>query len=65
MAWVVYMLTAAEQTAGEGIATILAIKKALLEVKHRIRDHYPFAARTSSTISSRIRTRRLASSSVT
>ncbi len=41
-AWVLYMLTAVEQTATEGIATIQDIKKALLDVKHRIRDRYRF-----------------------
>ncbi len=33
---------AVEQTASEGFATIKAIKKALLHVKHRIRDGYRF-----------------------
>ncbi len=41
-AWVFYMLTAVEQTAQQGIATIHAIKGALLDVKHRIRDEYRF-----------------------
>jgi Fic family protein len=41
-AWVIYMLTAVEQTAQQGIATIQAIKGAVLDVKHRIRDRYRF-----------------------
>lgn len=40
--WVIYMLTAVERTATEGIATIHAIKSLLLEVKHRIRAEYRF-----------------------
>jgi Fic family protein len=40
--WVGYMLTAVEVTAREGIATIHAIKAALLEVKHRIRERHRF-----------------------
>ena len=35
--WVIYMLTAVEETARDGIATITAIKAALLDVKHRVR----------------------------
>jgi Fic family protein len=31
-----------EQTASQGIATIQAIKRAVLDVKHRIRDRYRF-----------------------
>jgi Fic family protein len=41
-AWVLYMLEAVEQTAREGIATIEAIRRALLEVKHLIRAEYRF-----------------------
>ena len=41
-AWVLYMLTAVEATAREGIATIAAIKAALLDYKHRIRAGYRF-----------------------
>lgn len=40
--WVLYMLTAVEQTAGETITTIHAIKAAMLETKHRIRANYKF-----------------------
>jgi len=40
--WVVYMLTAIETTARQGIATIHAIKAALLDVKHRIRERHRF-----------------------
>lgn len=40
--WVVYMLTAVEDTAKEGIATIQAIKSALLDYKHRIRAEHRF-----------------------
>lgn len=40
--WVVYMLTVVEQTAREGIATVTAIRDALLEVKHRVRRDYKF-----------------------
>ena len=41
-AWVLYMLTAVETTAREGVATVAAIKAALLNAKHRIRDNYRF-----------------------
>jgi len=40
--WVLYMLTAVERTARQGIATIHAIKNALLEVKHDIRNRHRF-----------------------
>jgi len=40
--WVAYMLTAVEETAREGIATVSAIKGALLDVKHRVRERYKF-----------------------
>jgi Fic family protein len=40
--WVIYMLTAVEQTARQGITTIHAIKDALLETKHRIRERHRF-----------------------
>jgi Fic family protein len=40
--WVVYMLTVVETTARQGIATIHAIRNALLEIKHRIRDRHRF-----------------------
>lgn len=40
--WVLYMLTAVERTAGEGIATIQAIKALLLDYKHRIRARFKF-----------------------
>lgn len=41
-AWVLYMLEAVEQTAGQTIGTVHAIKAALLDYKHRIRDDYKF-----------------------
>ena len=41
-AWVLYMLEAVEQTAGRTIATIHAIKAALLDYKHRIRSEHKF-----------------------
>lgn len=40
--WVRYMLTAVEETAREGIATVVAIREALLAVKHRVRREYKF-----------------------
>jgi Fic family protein len=40
--WVLYMLTAVERTASEGIATIQAIKTLLLNTKHRVRAGYRF-----------------------
>lgn len=40
--WVLYMLTAVEQTAHESIGTVHAIKTTLLETKHRIRARYKF-----------------------
>lgn len=41
-AWVLYMLEAVEQTAGQAISTINAIKAALFDYKHRIRDGFKF-----------------------
>ena len=41
-AWVVYLLDAVEQTAGQTITTIHGIKAALFDYKHRIRDSYKF-----------------------
>ena len=41
-AWTIYMLTAVEETARQGIATIQAIRQALFDVKHRIRGSYKF-----------------------
>jgi Fic family protein len=41
-AWVQYMLGVVERTAVDGIATIQAIKAALMDAKHRIRDGYKF-----------------------
>ena len=41
-AWVLYMLEAVEQTAGQTINTIHAIKTALFDYKHRIRASYKF-----------------------
>lgn len=38
--WVLYMLTAVETSARDGIATVSAIKDALLSVKHRVRSEY-------------------------
>ena len=40
--WVLYLLEAVEQTAGQTIATINAIKTALFDYKHRIRAGYKF-----------------------
>jgi Fic family protein len=40
--WVLYMLTAVEATSREGISIIGAIKGALMDYKHRIRDGYRF-----------------------
>ncbi|WP_114973845.1 Fic family protein [Rhodoferax ferrireducens] len=40
--WVLYMLTAVEQTAGQTITTVQAIKAALFDYKHRIRTGYKF-----------------------
>ena len=40
--WVEYILIAVEQTAGETIATIQAIKAALQRYKHQIRDRHRF-----------------------
>lgn len=40
--WVLYMLTAIEQTATQTIATITAIRAALMDTKHRIRKRYKF-----------------------
>ena len=40
--WVAYILTAVEETARQGIATVEAIKDALLDLKHRIRKDYKF-----------------------
>lgn len=40
--WVMYMLTAVDQTARQAIATISDIRVALLDTKRRIRDRYKF-----------------------
>ena len=40
--WVLYMLDAVEQTAGQAMGTIQAIKGALFDYKHRIRERYRF-----------------------
>jgi Fic family protein len=40
--WVLYILTAVEATAGQSIATIRAIKTALMDYKHRIRSEFKF-----------------------
>ncbi len=39
--WVVYLLTAVELTAKQGITTVDAIKELLLKIKHRVRADYP------------------------
>jgi Fic family protein len=39
--WVIYMLTAVERTAKQGITVIEAVKGTLLDVKHRVRAQYP------------------------
>jgi Fic family protein len=36
-----YMLTAVEQTARDGISTVEAIRSALFDLKHRIRKQHP------------------------
>ena len=40
--WVLYILAAVEITAGETIDTIAAIRAALMDYKHRIRDQFKF-----------------------
>lgn len=40
--WVIYVLTAVEETAREGVTTVVAIREALLDYKRRIRDSYKF-----------------------
>jgi hypothetical protein len=40
--WVVYMLTAVEETASDGLNTVLSIRGALFDYKHRIRASYKF-----------------------
>ena len=40
--WVLYLLEAVEQTAGQTIRTIHGIKDALFAYKHRIRNEYKF-----------------------
>lgn len=40
--WILYMLTAVEKTSVEAIATIQAVKKALMETKRNIRASYKF-----------------------
>ena len=39
--WMLYMLTAVEQSAREAVVTIESIRTALLDVKHRIRAQHP------------------------
>lgn len=41
-AWVLYMLTAVEQTAAQTLTTVTEIKAALLDYKHRIRASHRF-----------------------
>jgi Fic family protein len=40
--WVLYMLTAVESTARDGLTRIIAIREALLDYKRRIRGQYKF-----------------------
>jgi len=40
--WVLYMLTAVEATAAEGVETVNAIREALVDMKRRIRASYKF-----------------------
>lgn len=40
--WVIYLLTAVEETATDTVSTILQIKAALMDYKHRIRAGYKF-----------------------
>ncbi len=40
--WTMYMLSAVEETAKQGIETVLAIRDALFEVKHKVRRDYKF-----------------------
>lgn len=40
--WVQYMLTAVEETARQSIGTIVAIRSAMLDMKHRIRERHKF-----------------------
>lgn len=40
--WVIYLLTAVEETATDTVSTILQIKAALMDYKHRIRANYKF-----------------------
>jgi Fic family protein len=40
--WVLYMLAAVESTANDAIAVVSAIRGALMDAKHRIRDKYKF-----------------------
>lgn len=41
-AWVLYMLTAVEETARQGVIAVTGIREALLEVKHRVRSGFKF-----------------------
>lgn len=40
--WVLYMLDAVEQTAQQTVKTVLAIRDALMDYKHRIREQHKF-----------------------
>jgi len=40
--WVLYILSAVERTAGDTINTIVAIRSALMDYKHRIRNQFKF-----------------------
>jgi Fic family protein len=50
--WVLYILTAVERTAGDTVNTIAAIRSALMNYKHRIRNQYKYA--DSSALTSRV-----------
>lgn len=39
--WVLYMLTAMEEAARDGVARITEIRRALFDVKHRLRERFP------------------------
>jgi Fic family protein len=40
--WVLYILSAVERTAADTINTIVAIRSAMMDYKHRIRNQYKF-----------------------
>ena len=43
--WVVYMLDAVAKTAEQGIGTVIAVRSALLDVKHHVRKEHKFYSR--------------------